>query len=259
MFLRFLPSGAEESTMFTLMRRTLHQTGALVAGDVMPGWATTHRTRSYFLPLAASYAVILAGFGALSIVDLTTGLDASDLVRDPAAVSRSAPWYGVVSNIGVLLWCAAAAICLFSALLLRNDPERRRSALFLLSAGLITSVLLVDDLFMVHEWLLPKLGISEYVMYGLYALLGFAFVGCFARDLGSAQLPVLLLACTCFAISIGIDVFIDTAEEASSEGLSILAEDGIKFLGIVAWLYYFGLVAYGIVVTQLPPRRSPAI
>jgi hypothetical protein len=44
MSLRFLLTGAEESVLFTLMRRTLQHMGVLVAGDVDPWRGTTRST-----------------------------------------------------------------------------------------------------------------------------------------------------------------------------------------------------------------------
>jgi hypothetical protein len=37
------------------------------------------------------------------------------MTNDTAAIARIHPIAGILSNLGVLLWCASASICLFAA------------------------------------------------------------------------------------------------------------------------------------------------
>ena len=68
-----------------------------------------------------------------------------------------------VSSLGVLLWCAAASICLFAAMTLRNVTPRD-TFWFLLSSALLSTYLLFDDLFQFHEDLASRyLGLNEKV------------------------------------------------------------------------------------------------
>src|SRR5262245_8944512 len=94
---------------------------------------------SYKLPerksLLALYVPIFTLLFLVLVAAFTSHTPLSSLTRDIAAIAKVHPLTGVVSNVGALLWCSAAAICLFSSGLLRQRghlPEAR----FLLWAGL---------------------------------------------------------------------------------------------------------------------------
>ncbi len=130
----------------------------------------------------------------------------------------SCSYVGVVSNLGVLLWCAAAAACFLAAAL----TSGRRSPL--LYAGLLTTALLADDLFLLHEGVYA-LVIEERIVFGLYALALVGFVVAFRRFLRETTPSLFAAACALFAVSLVVD------ERWAGNHL---LEDGSKFLGIVA-------------------------
>ena len=73
---------------------------------------------------------------------------------------------GALSNIGILLWWTSTSICAFAAFLLRTataDLSRKRlGTAFLVYLSVFTGLLALDDLFMLHEEVLPvRLGVSE--------------------------------------------------------------------------------------------------
>ena len=77
-------------------------------------------------------------------------------------------------NWGVVLWMAAAAICLFSAVLLKQQNISNSTFTFMAVSGGFSLVLGIDDLFLLHDRLFPKLfDISEKYFYVLYL---FAFL-----------------------------------------------------------------------------------
>ncbi len=90
--------------------------------------------------------------------------------RDPASIAEISPFHGLLSSIGVLLWCSTAVAALFSYFLLRKSGDKSEFKGFLLTGGLLTSMLLVDDYFMFHDWILPKLGIGEHAVFLFFAL-----------------------------------------------------------------------------------------
>jgi hypothetical protein len=59
------------------------------------------------------------------------------LTRDLAEITHASPFLGVISNIGILLWCSSAAICMLSFLLLRKDPMQKRLSMFFGSLQLL--------------------------------------------------------------------------------------------------------------------------
>ena len=70
------------------------------------------------------------------------------VVRDLAQTCGYPIGVGMISNIGILLWGAAASICLFTTFL---EGINRESSKLLLLGGIFSSVLCIDDLFLLHD------------------------------------------------------------------------------------------------------------
>jgi hypothetical protein len=169
-------------------------------------------------------------------------------MRDPTSVARISPFTGVTSNIGVLLWCATSAICLFTAAVLR----RRTSGMapFLLSSGLFTLVLLLDDLFLFHEVVFPVyLAVPEVVLYVLYGVFMLALLVRFFRLIGQTEFELLLLALAYFGLSLLLDIVLALLHRRLPGHL--LLEDGFKLLGIVFWAAYFVRASFHSISSNL--------
>lgn len=153
--------------------------------------------------------------------------------RDPGASYDFHPITGIVSNIGILFWCSTAAICLFcSAMLYKNGNIKRRK--FLMFSGLLTLMLLLDDFFMLHEFIIPRyFHISEKVTYVIYMVLVLVYLYKFYELIKKTEYPFLLLALGFFALSVLSDVFL------LQRGWEYLAEDGFKLLGIASWSLFY--------------------
>jgi len=61
---------------------------------------------------------------------------------------------GVLSNLGIILWCAAASVCLFSAITL-HQKKSDVGAGFLYYSAFLSAYLLFDDFFQIHEEIFP--------------------------------------------------------------------------------------------------------
>ena len=184
-----------------------------------------------FKGLLALYLPILALLLLVAIAATSPRIALSSLTRDMAAIAQVHPLIGVVSNIAVLMWCATAAICLFSSSLLRQkglDAEAR----FLLWAGLMTIALLADDLFMIHEYIAPfHLRVSEKIVLAIDACAAGLYLLSHRRLILAADYKLLAAAMVLFALSMLVDF-------ADGQGWWNLAEDGFKVLGIASWLGY---------------------
>ena len=174
-------------------------------------------------------------------------IDPADLLRDPLAVAELRQpecckvYYGAVSNLGVLLWASGAAICLFAAAVALTHWQRTREVVFLTSAGLLTGFLTIDDLFLVHENVLPAFGVSQPVTYGAYALLGLLYLAVSWREILRHNVFLLAAAVVLLGISAIIDWFFH-----SEHTLRIVLEDGAKLAGISAWISFHALAAWSI-------------
>ena len=104
--------------------------------------------------LTVAYVAISGVLISVAIIGAWYDVPMSGFTRDPAAVHNANPFTGVLSNIGILFWCSAAAVCFFSAAI-QVKEARVKIVPFLLFSGLLTAVLLLDDLFMLHETVIP--------------------------------------------------------------------------------------------------------
>lgn len=83
------------------------------------------------------------------------------------------PYYGVVSNLGILLWGSSGAVAWFSGVLMRKSHGRSALTDFLIASAYLTTLLVTDDLFLLHEEILPKyLHVPQNLVLASYVLLG---------------------------------------------------------------------------------------
>lgn len=205
-------------------------------------------------PIFISNAIklYLPSIGFIILVVLltqVTSISTYELVADPAEVAGKPPYTGLVSNVGNLLWCGAAAICLFTAFLTRLDRASfKKWFKFLLFSGLFTSFLLLDDMFQLHEsfplifvWkdtsvLATNRGLVnllESVFFSFYLGTFIFYIFSFKKHIKSTEYIFLSLVFIFFGLSTVVDM---TPESLPGH---YIIEEGFKILGITSWLIYF--------------------
>ncbi|QFU10360.1 hypothetical protein PARPLA_03348 [Rhodobacteraceae bacterium THAF1] len=176
-------------------------------------------------------AVLLAGAGvALSVCGVVVALNGVSIAvyfRDPAASFGFTPLAGMISHLGVFALAGSGVICIFAS----NFSASARG--LLRAAGTFSLLIAVDDFFMLHEDILPRLGVSELVTYAIYGgfagLIGVAFR---TKLLGSAHFG-LHIAIAFLAASVVYDM---VAEFSQTQAV---IEDSLKFIGLVMWSAYW--------------------
>lgn len=203
---------------------------------------------SQLAALAALYAPALLLLLGLLAISLRSGTPLASFTRDPTALLQASPFLGLLSNLGVLLWCACAAVCCFTAALLRGAPRSRSPAPLLLCSGLFTAALLADDLFRIHDWFFPTVAhLRQEAIYAGYLAMALLFLARFRAAIRRAHAGLLLaLSLTAFGLSVGADVLPPAAAP-----WHYLFEDGLKFLGIVGWFGYWLTNSYRFLRTAL--------
>ncbi|MBE0682504.1 MAG: hypothetical protein IH589_11375 [Anaerolineales bacterium] len=182
---------------------------------------------------AAGFVLSLGGAGFTVLVAELTGNPIWKLAKDPAYVMRFPSYIGMLSNWSVMLWTIAAAICLFGAVILKQNAVSSDTVVFIAVSGLLNLVLAVDDLFLLHDWVLPKMfDVPEMFFYLLYALTFLLYLSFFTfRILKYDYLlfgaGLILLA---LSRSLGRIAFF---------GQFMTTGDMLKYFGIVFWLAFF--------------------
>jgi hypothetical protein len=164
--------------------------------------------------------------------------DLEKLTRDPAIITDSHPFIGAISNLGILLWTSSAVVCLLAAALHRKKTDRKPFVFYLFS-GMFSSILMFDDLFMLHDWLLPVyFSIHETIVYGAYLLLMGAYLIVFFKRILELDFVILGFAGLFLGMSMSADVFLPQT------GLIYFYEDSLKFVGILLWFLFFAKASY---------------
>jgi hypothetical protein len=167
---------------------------------------------------------ILFGCVAIALVALAAwlvGEPPAVFTREPQQVLDGSAYVGSFSNLGGLIWFGAAAILSFAGSLKPSD----RTALLLAAA--LTWAMGIDDIFMLHDRVYPKLFLNEGVVTALY----FGTIGVIVlrsyHQLARSTLVGIVLTVIFWILSQGFDILFNNIGQ--------LAEDGSKFIGIVVW------------------------
>lgn len=204
------------------------------------GDRTLDRVRSEIILTAiVIWVPLLMVLGAALLLTSTTAVTMRHLTQDPTTVLEGPFYIGALSNLGNVLWTSAATVCLLSALALPSliDNGWRR---YLLVSGVFTVVLLVDDLLLVHDEILPRYAGISGELYGVSYVVGMlAFLVGFRRRIAQTNWPLLAAALACFGVSTVVDLGSSPLGEIMAPSFVILVEDGTKILGIGTWLAYF--------------------
>jgi hypothetical protein len=228
-----------EKFYFAVKAMNNRNTLGLVSRTYLFAQETTHRLFSHLSLLRMDWLTVGIGSSSLFFYLLTIlvfqsrkNLPGDLLTRDPVAIAQIPSYYGAFSQVGVLLWTAAAAMCLLSSRMLSKYFDSGKMRRFLWFSGLLTLLLAIDDAFLLHEDVLPFRGIPENLVLLTYFILIILYLIKFSSLILTTEYVFLSMAFLCFGGSILFDVIV--------EGLGVtVIEDGLKLTGIVYWITYF--------------------
>lgn len=181
--------------------------------------------------MAVAVLATLAG-AAVWVMEGIAGVPA-DYMTEDALQTADLPFYtGLLSNLGAMLWAAAAALCFLGAYW---TWKTGRVFWFYLGSGLITAWCGLDDLLLFHDQFLRYyVGIPEKPIFAAYVILFGAFLLVFLKDiLREPSSSIWFCAWGCLGASMLIDVLVPYGH------METFAEDVVKFAGIGFWLAYF--------------------
>jgi hypothetical protein len=174
--------------------------------------------------LLKSYALVIIILLSAVLLALIKDISLENLTRDTAAIGNLPFYTGWISYIGAMFWCAAASIALFTAYNIKNKK-------FFLQIGILSLILLIDDLFMIHDGLISRIGIDEKILFVVYGIIVLYIIINNFSYLKKNNYYLLLVPLMLFAISIFVDVLPESVIPQK-----YLFEDGSKFLGIGGWM-----------------------
>ncbi len=174
------------------------------------------------LPAALFYVLSLG-------VMMSGGFTAVEVLRDVAQQTGQSSFLGFLSSVGTWFWVSAAAICLFCTRYHRGQSSAQAALLRLL--GWFSLVLAVDDFFLIHDRY-----IAEGILLPLYAIFVLWMAQRHWRLIRMIDKPAFLMAGAFLAGSIAVDAVQEILP--ISYGASQIVEEGFKFVGAAAWMYF---------------------
>ena len=152
------------------------------------------------------------------------------VVRDLSQTCGYPIGVGMISNIGILLWGGAASICLFTTF---SESINRESSKLLLMGGLFSSLLCIDDFFLLHDRYIGQDFLNlTYLAISIFLLVKFRRI---LKKIGQFNLVISILF-------LGLSVFFDGVIQQifnQSYDLTQLIEECFKFIGIACWLNFW--------------------
>jgi hypothetical protein len=188
--------------------------------------------KSVAVAVSGAAVFLIAGL----VIHLRRGVDLGDLTRDIVTTAEVPLSTGFLSQLGIFGWTVAATAAGIAATTLRGRSDSREAAGFLGCFALLSVLLGVDDVFLLHEAVLPWIGIPQIVVLAIYMLLTAGLLVRFRRQIVAAEFPLFVAALLLFGVSVLLDQV-----HVSWLGFdtSVFIEDGSKFTGIVCWAAYF--------------------
>jgi len=196
-----------------------------------------------------TYATCLILLAISFIVGTKYSIPFSQITGDPALTFNAHPFTGIISNIGVLLWCTTSCICLFSGIVLFK-LKQNKEATFLISSSFLSFILLIDDFFMFHDYILysfEAFKVTQSITYTFYISLMLWYSISFLKLIFNKTSYVILgIAFLFLGASAFIDLFL------KNEGnLKYFIEDSLKFVGIFSWMLFYITSSYKLLLKNI--------
>ena len=189
---------------------------------------------SIFPTLIWSGVLAVSGFLLTIWVSFLTTTPVWKLTKDAADVASYPPYFGMLSSWSSMLWMATASICLFTAILLWKDTPNRATRRFLFFSGILTLMIAIDDLYLLHDRILPRtFHISEGVFYLIYLFIIIGYLVFFLKQIMQFDYIIFFISFFLLSFSRSFYKLIPFLREFGT------ANDILKYFGIVFWLAFF--------------------
>lgn len=204
--------------------------------------------------LAATFVAMLllaALTGLILLLQRHDVVHSFDLVRDTNAIADQPPWFGAISNLGILLWAVAAVCYWFAYASVRPDAPADVLRSLWLGASYSTFACL-DDLFMLHEHAGQLgLGVDERTVLAAHAVWLAVFVVSLLPRVTTYRWLFLALS-LCFAGGSTVVDVLGTRLAANVDYRDlVLVEEVQKLVGITFWALFAASTSHAVVLRHL--------
>ncbi len=170
------------------------------------------------------------GFLFLATVVLQEAVPAETLLLDRAVVSGGRWYDGMVTSVGILAWTVAACACAGAAFSARLGG-RSGATLAFGSAAIMIAALMLDDLFLLHSSVAPKLlGVSKLTVIAAEGLVVVIWIARSVGEIRRTRWELLVASGVAFAVSNAVDIVAVIGDDR----WRLIVEDGAKFFGVLA-------------------------
>ncbi|MCP5025050.1 MAG: hypothetical protein GY929_02090 [Actinomycetia bacterium] len=184
-------------------------------------------------PLVAVAVTWLAGMVLFALIKGQSRVPAGYLTRDPQTTTEEAWYLGLASSLGAVGWAVAAAVMGFGAILARTWAAPRSSVRLLAAGSMITTVLLLDDILLIHDDILFRALGSERPTLVAYGIAFIAWLLAARSRFDRRATGPLLATLAGFTGSLAVDQVWH-----SDSDWRLVVEDGAKFVGIWSWAVF---------------------
>ena len=197
--------------------------------------------------LMLAYGLAIFMLIAIAVASLALQISIPTFTRDVTSIAEIHPFSGILSNLGIYLWCISASACFFAAMVLRAIKQAVYFS-FLFSSALLSTYLMLDDAFLFHEVLSSEyFGISEQVVILILGIAVLVYLKCFMHVILKTKYVTLILAFAFLSSSVVLDVILEPWLQQLGDW-EFFIEDGAKWLGIVSWTIYYIETSFRFVV-----------
>jgi len=192
----------------------------------------TFLSRLFNLPIAPSFILYVL----VLLICYSAGIEPEMVLRDLMQTCEQPIGVGLISNLGILLWGAAASISLFVSFsgLTPNSGWRN----FLLLGGLFSTLLCLDDFFLLHD----SYQISQDILYITYISLALFFLYKYTRYIYISGKIQFLTSVLFLGLSLLADIF-QHFLPINYQDVQLF-EEGFKFIGVSCWLAFWSQASF---------------
>jgi len=162
-----------------------------------------------------------------------------DLTANPLSKFNIPFYQGILQRIGLILWGFVLILPLLTYSVLGSSDNLGETRRFLLFSGVFFGYFLIDELLLIHNFILPKIiNIRQLPVLIFYAAATLFFLLRFRKILIKNYLWVIVIAISFLGLSMIIDIL--SYQKVIQFEIRYFLDDGAKFLGIFSlFIYYF--------------------